>query len=202
MLHLSDEFVNDCIAFYDLPHCKGVLRNYARADLPALPRVLTLPLGYHFPYTETVTPFADRPLLWSFHGTNWFNRKAQLERIAAFVPYNCLLTPSWNHALMTKEKDYMNLLGKTKFCPILRGNNIETFRLYEALEAGCLPLAMEANTPFVDMVERELNLTSLYDWKDPVGVLQRGVAGFVQEEVIRRWNAWKERLRAAVRGLL
>jgi GR25 family glycosyltransferase involved in LPS biosynthesis len=201
VLHLSDEFATDCIAFYGLPHCKGVIRNYTRADCPALPHLLTIPLGYHYAYAETVTPFADRALLWSFHGTDWFNRKTQLERLANCVPYNCLLLPSWNHASMTKEKDYMNLLGKTKFCPVLRGNNMETFRLYEALEAGCVPVCMETD-PFLDIIDRELDLTSLYAWKEPVTTISSPFQAEIQQEVIRRWAAWKERVRAAIRKVL
>jgi len=201
VLHLSDEFATDCIDFYSLPHCKGVIRNYARADTPALPHLLTIPLGYHYAYTETVAPFADRSLLWSFHGTDWFHRKTQLERLANCVPYNCLLLPSWNHESMTKEKDYMNLLGKTKFCPVLRGNNMETFRLYEALEAGCVPVCMEED-PFLDIVDRELDLTSLYAWKEPVATISSPFQAGIQQEVLRRWTAWKERIRVAVRGLL
>jgi hypothetical protein len=201
VLHLSDEFANDCIDFYSLPHCKGVIRNYTRADIPALPHLLTIPLGYHYAYAETVTPFTDRALLWSFHGTDWCDRKTQLERLAHCVPYNCLLLPSWNHASMTNEKDYMNLLGKTKFCPVLRGNNMETFRLYEALEAGCVPVCMETN-PFLDMVDRELDLTSLYAWKDPVSTISSPFQAGIQQEVLRRWVAWKERVRVAIRALL
>jgi GR25 family glycosyltransferase involved in LPS biosynthesis len=201
VLHLSDEFANDCIDFYSLPHCKGVIRNYTRADIPPLPHLLTIPLGYHYPYTETVAPFSNRELLWSFHGTNWCDRKTQLERLANCVPYNCLLLPSWNHSAMTNEKDYMNLMGKTKFCPVLRGNNMETFRLYEALEAGCVPVCMETD-PFLDRVDRELDLTSLYAWKDPVATISSPFQAGIQQEVLRRWTAWKERVRVAVRALL
>ena len=95
----------------------------------------------------------------------------------------------------------MNLLGKTKFCPVLRGNNMETFRLYEALEAGCVPVFMEED-PFLHMVDRELDLTSLYAWKEPVATISSPFQGGIQQEVIRRWAAWKERIRLAVRGLL
>jgi GR25 family glycosyltransferase involved in LPS biosynthesis len=202
VLHLSDEFAIDTISFYSFPHCKGVIRNYVRADSPVLPHLLTIPLGYHYSYRHTVTPFADRTLLWSFHGTDWCDRKVQLERLANCVPYNCLLLPSWNHASMTKEKDYMNLLGKTKFCPVLRGNNMETFRFYEALEAGCVPVFMETTGPFLESVDRELDLTSLYAWKDPVATISEPFQGGIQQEILRRWAAWKERVRASVRALL
>jgi hypothetical protein len=102
---------------------------------------------------------------------------------------------------MTKEKDYMNLLGKTKFCPVLRGNNMETFRLYEALEAGCVPVCMETD-PFLDIIDRELDLTSLYAWKEPVTTISSPFQAEIQQEVIRRWAAWKERVRAAIRKVL
>ena len=78
---------------------------------------------------------------------------------------------------------------------------METFRLYEALEAGCVPVFMEED-PFLHMVDRELDLTSLYAWKDPVATISSPFQAGIQQEVRRRWAAWKERVRVAVRGLL
>jgi hypothetical protein len=56
--------------------------------------------------------------------------------------------------------------------------------------------------PFLDIVDRELDLTSLYAWKEPVATISSPFQAGIQQEVLRRWTAWKERIRVAVRGLL
>jgi GR25 family glycosyltransferase involved in LPS biosynthesis len=138
VLHLSDEFGIDDISFYKLPACELVIRNYIRPDTN-LSNVITIPLGFHYKSTSNKT-FSDRKLAWSFHGTEWFNRKDKLEMLSEFLPYNCHLTPEWNHSSMTKEEKYISTLNDSKFCPVLRGNNFETFRMYECLEAGSIPI--------------------------------------------------------------
>ena len=62
-------------------------------------------------------------------------------------------------------------------------------------------MCMETD-PFLDTVDRELDMTSLYAWKDPVVTISSPFQAGIQQEVLRRWVAWKERVRVAVRGLL
>jgi len=64
-----------------------------------------------------------------------------------------------------------------------------------------VPVCMEED-PFLDIVDRELDLTSLYAWKEPVSTISSPFQVGIQQEVIRRWEAWKERIRAAVRVAL
>ena len=142
VIHLSDEFCSDCIDFYKLPNCKAVIRNYLREDTPDLPHILTIPLGYHHKTMSDTKTFDERKLVWSFHGTNWFGRQEALSPWMNITPNNCVLTPDWNHPSMVKEHDYVQTLSNSKFIPILRGNNPETFRVYEALEAGCIPICV------------------------------------------------------------
>ena len=45
ILHLSDEFGADPITDYTRPHCRVVVRNYLRPDLPKEPHLHVIPLG-------------------------------------------------------------------------------------------------------------------------------------------------------------
>ena len=192
VLHLSDEFGTDPIHFYGLSMCKKVVRNYVRPLTHV--HIHTIPLGYHHKSVDSSKALSERSLIWSFHGTDWFNRGEQLKQFMLYEPYNCSLQPQWKDPNRTKMTDYLELLGNSKFCPILKGNNMETFRLYEALEAGVLPVAVESNE-YTAWIDSHLQLSELYRWTDPA-VIQTGVTDEIQKEVRRRWLQWKERVKA------
>jgi GR25 family glycosyltransferase involved in LPS biosynthesis len=191
VLHLSDEFGTDPIDFYELKMCKKVIRNYIRPLTHS--HVHTIPLGYHHKSVISKS-LSERSFMWSFHGTDWFNRSEQLKQFMAYEPYNCSLQPQWKDPNRTKMTDYLELLGNSKFCPILKGNNMETFRLYEALEAGVLPVAVESNE-YTAWIDSHLQLSELYCWTDPA-VIQTGITDETQKEVGRRWAKWKEEVKA------
>jgi len=195
ILHLSDEFSQDDITFYSLPMCKSVVRNYLRNDLPDLPHIHVIPLGYHHKPTATNKSWEDRELMWSFHGTDWFDRSKHLQPLGIFVPHSCHLQPDWNHSTATKPQQYLNHLSNSKFCPILRGNNDETFRLYEALEAGCLPVTTITNASYLNWVDKHLGLSSLYQWTNPVATMQSNtITESLRLEVGKRWLNWKQHI--------
>jgi hypothetical protein len=200
VLHLSDEFGQDDITFYSLPMCKSVVRNYLRDDLPDLSHIHVIPLGYHHKPTITNKPWTDRELMWSFHGTDWFDRSKQLQPLSTFVPHSCHLQPDWNHSTATKPQQYLNHLSNSKFCPILRGNNDETFRLYEALEAGCLPVTTITNATYLNWVDKHLRLSSLYQWTNPVATMQSNtITESLRLEVGKRWLNWKQQIQMLLR---
>jgi hypothetical protein len=116
VLHLSDEFGTDNTYFYSFSSCKKVIRNYLRVD-SQLEKVITIPLGYHHKSMNTL-PIQDRTLVWSFHGTDWFNRGEQLKQFMSYTPYHCHLQPQWDDPSRTKKQDYLSHLGNSKFCHI------------------------------------------------------------------------------------
>jgi len=196
IIHLSDEFCKDDISFYHLPTCKKVIRNYIRPDLPS--HCITIPLGFHFKPTQNKS-FADRELVWSFHGTDWFQRKEKLEYLSD-LPHNCHLTPNWNHSTMTNEYTYLLTLENSKFCPILRGNNVETFRMYECLEAGSIPIYVrsegdELYWEFISILE----LINIETWEKAKEVIQDFIANPDRAEIYKKllstnWLKWKSDL--------
>lgn len=204
VIHLSDEFVSDDISFYSLPRCKAVVRNYPRDDLPRMDHILTIPLGYHHKSIEPQKTWEERALMWSFHGTDWFERGKQLNEFAEFVPNSCRLLPSWNHSAMTGEHDYVKLLNDTKFCPILKGNHYETFRLYEALEAGALPITTITDVAYLSWVDEHLGLERLYPWNKPLDLLRNpsAVDELIRTIIQQKWTEWKKKIQEACQRLL
>ena len=199
VLHLSDEFEQDDVSFYTLSCCQTVIRNYLRPGLSAH----VIPLGYHHRYNGPRKTMHERELVWSFHGTDWFDRSKQLIDFISFVPYRCNLQPHWNHPTKTRENDYLTQLGNSIFCPILKGQNAETFRLYEALEAGTLPVTTISDSTWVSWIEAHLGLSALYPWTQPaesLAIKDRERLEEIRVEVGARWETWKKEVKDMVRG--
>ena len=208
VLHLSDEFMCDDLRFYTYANCKGVIRNYIRPDMAiSLPHIQIVPLGFHYKGNNTKT-FDERSLVWSFHGTAWFNRKEILEKLQVLVPNNCHFTNFWNDPKMTNESKYLNALANSKFCPILRGNNIETFRLYETLETGTIPVyvRVENDIDFWNKISRKLELISIDTWEKAVAFInflleKPDYAEKYRLKLVENWRLWKNEIRMMCNNL-
>ncbi len=206
ILHLSDEFAKDNIEFYKLSSCKQVVRNYIRPDISAdLSNILTIPLGFHYKSALPIKSFTERDYIWSFHGTNWFNRKSIVDQLTNFKPYSLHFTPDWNHATMTNEYDYLDILTNSKFCPILRGNNIETFRLYECLENGVIPIyvRMDGDDAFWNWITSKIKLINLKDWATAKNAITYFInnpdkAELYRTGIITQWDQWKNDIKDAI----
>ena len=207
ILHLSDETLQDNISFYSYPNCKAVIRNYVRSDIPILDHIITIPLGFHHK-ADTNPIFNDRIIGWSFHGTNWFNRKELLKPLCDITPYHCHFTDYWNDPKQTSENAYLGRLTNSKFCPILRGNNIETFRLYEALEAGTIPIYVrtEGDDEFWKFISKKLGLVYLTSWENAVEFIKTLLsdtnrAEIYRQELITCWTSWKNEIKILIQKL-
>jgi hypothetical protein len=204
ILHLSDEFVRDDISIYTHRMCKGVIRNYVRADVTELPHIVTIPLGYHYRYSGLQHPIEKRKWTWSFHGTDWHQRSQQLVAFQDYLPSSCKLQPDWNHPSGTKEDEYLDVLGNSQFCPILKGNNMETFRLYEALEAGTLPLfGPSISSDFLTWVQQHINLSAWYNWSSKESMnLSNEIKIKAQADMMAQWTQWKKDIQKSCRGIM
>jgi GR25 family glycosyltransferase involved in LPS biosynthesis len=207
VIHLSDEFSKDSIDFYSYSNCKVVIRNYIRDDIPKLSHIITIPLGFHHK-GESSRIFDDRSIVWSFHGTNWFNRKMLLEPISSIVPNNCHFTDTWNDPKQTLENCYLGRLNNSKFCPILRGNNVETFRLYEALESGSIPLYVrcEGDDKYWKYISSHLELVELTSWEKAAEFIKTLCSDIKRAEeyrsnIVTNWQIWKNEIKSSIQKL-
>jgi hypothetical protein len=140
LLHLSDETYEGGYNVY--ANFRGVFRNYwARAFVSR--GVLPLPLGYSDGVAPGMTKPADgpRPYLWSFLGQS--NKSSRPDMLRAFAP----LTPSFVLCTDGPERrsysraEYQQVLLNSVFIPCPMGNvNLDSFRVYEALECGAIPI--------------------------------------------------------------
>jgi hypothetical protein len=114
------------------------------------------------------------------------------------------LFPQWKDANELKEEEYISLLLNSKCIPCPRGNNVETFRFYEALECGCIPIALDC--PEV-LNNGGMELLNLQSWSQAAGLMQHFQANPEQMEQYRRavllsWANFKKTLKAKVKAWL
>lgn len=214
LLHLSDEYVNDDISVYSLAKCKGVIRMYERPNLPS--NVMVIPLGYHYTIEGgSENPAEKTPRLpfrsnrWSFMGTEWQNRKQLLEPFNSIQPNRTVFADSWESTQKIQRKEYLAVLLDTYFVPCPTGNNSETFRIYEALECGCIPLYVKNgdNDALATRLMNEIGILPSSNWSEAAALADHLLQNIQLLEnyrtvILNRWVIYKKKLAEDVKKTL
>ena len=143
VLHLGDEFlgkIQGCNGRQLYSFAQTVFRNYYD---PSLQNVQTLPLG---PMTFLPNPYVqNRVFSWSFAGdVTKASRKQILEIFSDILPNKVQMIHAWKGFGSLQSEEYVDVMRKSYFVLCPPGNyNQETFRLYEALDAGAIPVVLK-----------------------------------------------------------
>lgn len=148
VIHCGDEYGTDDLSWYGLSHCLKIYRHYIypreSSEWPSehLSKIFIIPLGsLHFDKENNIETNTDRKYLWSFAGRNNVEiRNILLDFFHKYNPYYEHLIPDFLHSTKKNSDEYKKILKNTKIVPIFPGTNLETFRFYEAIEFGCVPL--------------------------------------------------------------
>jgi hypothetical protein len=212
-VHLSDEYNvrPDSIHWYKLPNCKGIIRNYPRGDIPeaVASKVTVIPLGYARGRGPTgpITRSADRRFAWSFEGTAWADRAAKLRHLQdAGLPHELIFRNTWESPARDSA-EYNSLLDSSKIIPVPAGNNSETFRIWEAIEHGCIPLYVRESGDDVywQFITSRLPIFAAPNWES-AGEFAKMLLGndrvldMYRDDLVSKWTAWKDEIKAAVRA--
>jgi hypothetical protein len=142
LVHLSDEFYNDSVEVYSL--CDLVLRNYWSPLQEDKGRVMAFPLGYKTGLRPTapLPPAGARHYSWSFAGNpSKSTRKQMLDNMTQVPGGHTFFTKVFNDPNGLSTSEYQKVLLDSVFVPCPAGNgNLDSFRVYEALECGSIPI--------------------------------------------------------------
>ena len=211
VLHMSDEFCSDPVDFYELPGCKGVVRNYPRGDLG--PKVVTIPLGFHWaipngePSIHTPRP-PFRELAWSFVGTGWLGRREKLNPLTQIGENKVVFMDDWNSPDMLGREECLSIMLNSWCIPCPSGHNGETFRFYEALEAGAVPIVVrENNEAFLKFVGSHFQMMVANNWEHAAQLVytlkqQPEVYEKYRNGILAGWEEMKRKAKENVRNLL
>jgi len=148
LIQLGDEFGGKLFfELYEHPAVNKIIRNYCYPyeckEFPekALDKIYFFPLGtLHFNEENSLPNFQERTFVWSFIGRRFFGREYELSFYKNIQPSHCHITDEFLSPDALGPKEYQYFLKNTKFVPTVCGCNPETFRFYEALEFGAIPL--------------------------------------------------------------
>ena len=210
VLHISDEFLSDPIDFYELEGCKGVMRNYMRDGLG--PKVIVMPLGFHWaipngePYIHTPRP-PFRELAWSFVGTNWLGRKEKLAPLTQAGEHKIVFMDDWNSEKMIGREESLAILLNSWCVPCPSGHNEETFRFYEALEAGAVPIVVKEGGAFLKYISQHIQIMSADSWTHAAQLIytlkaQPEVYEKYRAALLMGWEILKKKTKDSIKELL
>ncbi len=207
LLHLSDEYFSGGYRLYR--HFDAVIRNF-RTYLAACDGILTIPEGYPngtASFASGVPLAIARPYAWSFVGEIKTTRGDMIEAFAPFGRSFVKETASISDEAGEKlpKSAYDAILRDSVFSPCPMGNAVlETWRLYESLELGCIPLVERRPTldyfaalfgqhpipTFDNWLEARIWAETLHG--DQIALVQ------LQKAIDEWWRKHKARTRAAI----
>jgi hypothetical protein len=210
VIHTSDEHLNDDVHFYEYKSCKNIVRMYPRSNAPCPEKITVIPLGPHWTVTNGVS-IHEKSLVWSFYGTNWMGRGALLDMFRKFEPNECRIFDTWEDSVHKgiKHEEYSKLLAKSVFIPCLRGQNVETYRFWEALEHGCIPIYIRTHgdDEYYNFISSKLPIVSIPSIEHALQFMEsllKNQPTLVQYRatLLGKWMEWKAELSLTCKAIL
>ena len=147
---LSDENLIDPCEWLHDPQCLGLMRNYVHPGQLTHPKVKVFGLGYKSGFCDHLSGNGIRDLQWSFAGTPHGERKQMLDMFTDLKPNRSAFCSGFNAKDGLDTAEYAKLLESSKYalCPPGQ-DSMDSFRIYEALEAGCVPVTLNNSLQFI-----------------------------------------------------
>ena len=202
LFHLSDENYSDCTAAYKW--CKVVYRNYHSNLLSHNKRISSFALGYktgfRIEHTDLLT--TSRKYTWSFAGdANKATRQKMLQAMRGIAGGYEHLTSSFDAPDALGTSDYAKLMQESVFIPCPKGYcNFDSFRIYEALEAGCIPIVERSRNYdyFFDMFGT-YPFPSVTSWEETPALIESLQGRGMTHSVAKHCRIWWARYKASLK---
>ena len=205
IVFLSDENLIDPCEWLHDPNCVGCLRNYVHPNFLTNPKVKVFGLGYKRDFTKFLDPEkTERNLRWSFAGTLHGDRKEAIDLFKQEVPHKIHACSGFGASDGLRTQEYVEMLQDSTFalCP-LGQDSADSFRLYEALEAGCIPITLKNSEQFklhpsywhgVFRGENSLPFILNETWESCLGQveeLSEAEIQYLKGKNNKNWEKWK-----------
>ncbi len=200
LFHLGDETgASNLSQVYD--KCNYVLRTFCSNKYFKNEKVKCIPLGYKSGIVNK--SYVNRKYKWAFTGTpHKSSRHDLLFQLSDIKPFFCHKTEKFNKQIISVEK-MSEVLSSTIFIPCPNGfYHPETYRLYEALECGCIPI-VEETYKYFDRLFPNNPFLKINKWIDAKKILQSWESEKIkkkQKECIVWWDNYKVDLQEMVKN--
>lgn len=205
LVSLSDENLIDPCEWLHDPHCIKSFRNYIHPALIRHHKVTVFGLGYKRELKKHLNSIKEeRDTVWCFAGTPHGERAHMLSLFEELTPNKIHCCSGFGAEDGLRTQDYARILKQSKYalCPPGQ-DSMDSFRLYEALEAGCVPVTLKYSNQFkiypsywhgVFYGEHDLPFVMEDSWEDcinKVKTMSESEFKNRQKDCITLWNKWK-----------
>ena len=200
LFHLGDE-----TGSYDLSQiyhkCTYVFRTFCSNKYFDNEKVKCIPLGYKSGIVNKKTSY--RKYKWSFTGTpHKSSRHDLLFQLSAIKPFFCHKTEKFNKKII-EVNEMSDVLSATEFLPCPNGFfHPDTYRLYEALECGCIPIVENAYK-YYDRLYPNNPFIKIGKWIDAQNIIKNWNIEKIkdkQDECNKWWKNYKINLQAFIKN--
>ncbi|HEX4197238.1 MAG TPA: exostosin family protein [Caulobacteraceae bacterium] len=194
LIHLGDEQYFDSCSSYRW--CRRVYRNLWSPILANVGHVTFFPLGYKTGFAQAggpQRPAAARPYVWSFVGDpNKSTRPEMLNHMRNVAGGFEHLISGWDSADSLSTEAYRAVLDQSVFSPCPAGNsNLDSFRVYESLEAGCIPIVEDRpGYRYFDRLLPGHPMPTISNWAEGRALVEDAVARGGCERLRQACSAW------------
>jgi len=197
IIHVGDELYGHRTDCYK--NAEFVLRNYWHKKFTNQKHVYAFPVGYASGFwkdaiDKNVKPASERAYVWSFAGqiTHKPTREAMITHMRTVPQHFVYETFAWADANSLSRPDYRNILLNSIFVPCPTGWwNIDSFRVSEALECGCIPIVENKPFDYFTRLFGRYPFLSVSTWDQAPELINKLLADPIRlEQVRRRCHQW------------
>jgi len=200
LFHLGDEFgFHNLSTVYNI--CSHVWRPFCASKYFNNPKVKCIPIGYKSGVSYIKK--SERKYKWAFTGTpHKSSRHDLLFQFSKIKPFFSHKTEKFDLKNISVD-EMSDVLSSTKFIPCPYGFfHPETYRVFEALECGCIPI-VESAYNYYDRIFPNNPFIKINKWKDAKPILQDWDNNQIKkksEECILWWKKEKENLQDIIKN--
>jgi hypothetical protein len=168
LIDLSDELRQGSTSY---SQAMFVLRNYYKAGLPE--HIVHFPLGYNKGFTALSdnVPAEKRQYSWAFVGNRWDETRTLMRDSMLNVGGGYIYSGSDNDGILLDPKEMSKIYRDSIFVPAPHGwFVIDSFRVTEALEAGCIPI-VERDPYWKELYGEDVPFIQIDDWADAPSIV-------------------------------
>ncbi len=172
LIHLSDEEGFDGDELYPmLPQTTVVWRNFPHPRFSSLdPVIEAFPIGPRDRFLEVFSPKASRlrSYPWAFMGTIWGSgsRRLATSLFLRSLPHG-FFHGGTHFGVGLPLNQYQAVLAESVFALCPEGDrHLDTFRLYESLQMGCVPLVVDVRSEGIPLLGEGYPLPLFESWPD------------------------------------
>lgn len=203
LYHLSNEYqLPERIEYDHYLDAEFVLRQYYD-DRITCDNTYTLPIGFLAGYHNVngeKNLSEQRDIVYSFIGQVKSDRVQMLNSLNGIEPKFLHITKDWADPNGLTPKDVIEIYKKTLFIPCPMGYcHIETLRLYEALEWGCIPIIKKYNgEDYYLKIFGKHPIPVINEWSEIIETMERIRNGDI-DKLMLEINSWYSEFNDTVR---